>query len=73
MIVLILQLTADRLHVTKFMGNLEPGTNYFRNLKLKLEFGQMGGIVSASTAKKSKSPSAILEGRKEGHARQWHV
>lgn len=67
MIVLILQLTADRLHVTKFMGSLEPGTNYFSNLKLKLELGQMEGTVSASTAKKkkSKSLSAILEPCKE--------
>lgn len=40
MIVLIPQLTADRLQVTKFMGSLEPGKNYFSNLKLKLEFGQ---------------------------------
>lgn len=65
MIVLILQLTADRLHVTKSIRSLEPGTNYFSNLKLKLEFEQMGGIVSASTAKKSKSLSATLEPSKE--------
>lgn len=56
MIVLILQLTADRLHVTKSIRSLEPGTNYFSNLKLKLEFEQMGGIVSTSTAKKIKIP-----------------
>lgn len=58
MIVLILHLTADRLHVPKFMGSLEPGINYFSNLKLKLEFGQMGRIT-ASIAKKSNSPSAF--------------
>lgn len=46
MIVLILQLTVDGLHVTKIMGSLESGTNYFSKLMLKLEFGQMGGIVS---------------------------
>lgn len=46
MIVLILQLTVDGLHVTKIMGSLEPGTNYFSKLMLKLEFGQMGGILS---------------------------
>lgn len=46
MIVLVLQLTVDRSHVAKIMGSLEPGTSYFSKLMLKLEFGQMGGIIS---------------------------
>lgn len=49
MIVLTLPLPVGRLRVAKIMVSLEPGTNYFSKLMLKLELGQMGGTVRKYT------------------------
>ena len=43
--------------LTKIMASLEPGTNYFSKLMLKLEFGQMWEIVSKYKHSRKKSLS----------------